>query len=118
MSFVIRYIVSSTGAEDGQRLAALSIASSFGMTNWSRTAVQNFSSGEAGVGGRSTGRAHPTFGETNGAAPPMARSRADSRRFIRPPQPGDNREHAGILRPMDSSAAMISRGYVGRPFRG
>ena len=33
MSFVNLYIVSSTGADEGQRFAALSIARSFGMTN-------------------------------------------------------------------------------------
>ena len=33
MSFVSRYIVSRTGPDDGQRFAAFSIVSSFGITN-------------------------------------------------------------------------------------
>ena len=33
MSFVTLYIVSSTGPDEGHRFAALSIVSSFGMTN-------------------------------------------------------------------------------------
>src|SRR3954464_9978363 len=82
MSLVTRYSVSSTGAEDGQRLAAFSIVRSFGITNWSRTAVQTRSSGEAGVGGRSEGRGHAVPGVRNGAAPPRASNRAKSRRFI------------------------------------
>src|SRR3954447_17994830 len=82
MSLVTRYSVSSTGAEDGQRLAAFSIVRSFGITNWSRTAVQKRSSGEAGGGGRSAGRGHAGPGVRNGAAPPTASNRAKSRRFI------------------------------------
>src|SRR6185503_17247948 len=85
MSFVILYIVSSTGADDGHRFAAFSIVSSFGMTNCSRTLIQNFSSGFDGVGGRSDGRGQAVPGVRKGAAPPMARSRAKSRRFIAPP---------------------------------
>ena len=87
MSFVTLYIVSSTGPDDGHRLAAFSIVSSFGMTNCSRTLSQNFSSGEAGVGG-SFGvapRAQARSGVTNGTAPPMARIRANSRRFMKMP---------------------------------
>ena len=33
MSFVSRYSVSSTGPDEGHRLAAFSIVSSFGITN-------------------------------------------------------------------------------------
>src|SRR3954453_8361719 len=82
MSLVTRYSVSSTGAEDGQRLAAFSIVRSFGITNWSRTALQKRSSGEAGVGGRSEGRGHAVPGVKNGAAPPRAHNRAQPRRSI------------------------------------
>src|SRR3954471_24529231 len=82
MSLVTRYSVSSTAAEDGQRLAAFSIVRSFGITNWSRTALQKRSSGDAGVGGRSEGRGHAVPGVRNGAAPPRASNRAKSRRFI------------------------------------
>src|SRR3954467_12427963 len=85
MSLVSRYIVSSTGPDEGHRLAALSMVSSFGITNCSRTLIQNFSSGDEGVGGRSRERGHAAFGDRNGAAPPMAKSRAKSRRFIIPP---------------------------------
>src|ERR687887_968847 len=92
MSFVIRYIVSSTGADEGQRFAAFSIVRSGGITNCSRTAIQNFSPGAVGVGGRSAGRGHAIAGVMNGAAPPTARSRANSRRFMQPPlQPGYSR---------------------------
>src|SRR6185295_16773830 len=82
MSLVTRYSVSRTGAEEGHRLAAFSIVRSFGITNWSRTAVQKRSSGEAGVGGKSAGRGHAVPGVRNGAAPPRASNRAKSRRFI------------------------------------
>src|SRR3954451_17561247 len=85
MSFVSRYIVSRTGPDAGQRLAALSIVSSFGIRNCSRTLIQNFSSGDAGVGGSFAPLAHESSGVTNGTAPPMASSRANSRRFITPP---------------------------------
>src|SRR6266849_2815112 len=91
MSFVIRYIVSSTGPDEGQRLAAFSMVSSRGITNCSRTLIQNFSSGDAGVGGSFAARAQVSSGVTNGAAPPMARSRANSRRFMHPPRPGGSR---------------------------
>src|SRR5262245_119312 len=89
MSLVALYSVSSTGADEGHRLAALIIVRSGGITNCSRTAVQNFSSGIAGVGGRSDGRAQALPGVMNGAAPPMASSRAKSRRFIVPPGPAE-----------------------------
>src|SRR6476620_2243791 len=85
MSFVTLYRVSSTGPDDGHRLAAFNIVSSFGMTNCSRTLSQNFSSGDAGVGG-SFGvapRAQARSGVTNGTAPPMARILANSRRFMK-----------------------------------
>src|SRR5712692_8449255 len=91
MSFVIRYIVSSTGPDEGQRLAAFSMVRSRGITNCSRTLIQNFSSGDAGVGGSFAVRAQVSSGVTNGAAPPMASSRANSRRFMHPPRPGGSR---------------------------
>src|SRR5438034_6340238 len=91
MSFVIRYIVSSTGPDEGQRLAAFSMVSSRGITNCSRTLIQNFSSGDAGVGGSFAARAQVSPGVTNGAAPPMASSRANSRGFMHPPLPGGSR---------------------------
>src|SRR5262245_13498136 len=99
MSLVVLYSVSSTGADEGQRLAALSIVRSGGMTNCSRTDVQKRSSGDAGVGGRSAGRAQAFPGVMKGAAPPMASNRAKSRRFIVPPGPAAaGRMYAEILR--------------------
>src|SRR5437667_6602598 len=88
MSFVIRYIVSRTGADEGHRLAASSTVRPGGITNWSRTAAQNRSSGDEGVGGKSAGRGQAVPGVRNGAAPPIASSRAKSRRFIVPPRIG------------------------------
>src|SRR6266705_2659468 len=85
MSFVIRYSVSRTGADEGQRFAAFSIVSSGGMTNCSRTAPQKRSSGDGGVGGKSVGRGQALPGVRNGTAPPIASSRANSRRFMMPP---------------------------------
>ena len=41
--------------------------------------------GDTGVGGSFAAPAQASCGVTNGAAPPMARSRAKSRRFITPP---------------------------------
>jgi len=60
-------------SDEGQRLAAFSMVSSRGMTNCSRTLIQNFSSGDAGVGGSFAARAQVSSGVTNGAAPPMAK---------------------------------------------
>src|SRR5216117_4108291 len=88
MSFVIRYIVSRTAADEGHRFAALSIVRPGGITNWSRTAAQNRSSGDEGVGGKSAGRGQAVPGVRNGAAPPIASSRAKSRRFKVPPRIG------------------------------
>ena len=83
MSFVILYSVSSTGADEGHRFAAFSIVSSGGMTRLiadrsSRTVRPATPAWAAGL----TAPAHAFPGVMKGAAPPMASSRAKSRRFI------------------------------------
>src|SRR3954465_14290052 len=110
MSLVSQYIVSSTGPDAGQRFAAFNIVSSFGITNCSRPLTHNFSSGDAGVGGRSRERGHAALGDRNGAAPPMARSRAKSRRFIIPPPRFYARSgRGGLLLPPGARGALAPR---------
>src|SRR6476646_3064443 len=106
MSRVILYSVSSTGADEGQRFAAFRIVRSFGMTNWSRTAVQNFSFGDDGVGGSLVFLAHVSSGVKNGAAPLKASKRAKSRRFMRPP--GNARDSTPARRPRGAEMRGIS----------
>src|SRR6476661_3201986 len=106
MSRVILYSVSSTGADEGHRFAAFRMVRSFGMTNWSRTAAQNFSSGEDGVGGSLASLAHESSGVTNGVAPLKASRRAKSRRFMRPP--GNARDSTPARRPRGAEMRGIS----------
>src|SRR6266516_2696200 len=111
MSFVIRYIVSRTGADEGHRFAALSIVRPGGITNWSRTAAQNRSSGDEGVGGKSAGRGQAEPGVRNGAAPPIASSRAKSRRFIVPPRIGSPNTNSSVrisARPVQLTCAVYT----------
>src|SRR5262249_3183798 len=70
------------------------------MTNCSRTLVQNFSSGEAGVGGSLPAFAPARVGVTIGAAPLTARSRANSRRFMCPPLGAALCPHPSALIPL------------------
>ncbi len=64
MSFVLRYIASSTGAGDGQRLAAFMTLRPAGIRNCSRTATQKRSSGCGGVCASCAGHADTCCGSS------------------------------------------------------
>ena len=80
MSFVLRYIASSTGAGDGQRLAAFMTLRLAGIRNCSRTAPQKRSSGCGGVCTSCAGHADSCCGKST--EPPKASKREKSRRLI------------------------------------
>ncbi len=68
MSFVLRYIASSTGAGDGQRFAAFMTLRSGGIRNCSRTDIQNRSSGCLGVCASGAGHADNCLRQQHRAA--------------------------------------------------
>ena len=85
MSFVLLYMASSTGTDDGHRLAAFMTLTSIGITNCSRTDRQNDSSGDAGVCGSGAGRSKANPGRPSKAAEPPAASKRVKLRRLMPP---------------------------------